>query len=228
MAVGGLHVVSAGRDQTIRLFSRTQEILVLSDEREKELEEALEVKQNDLDLPSVVTADTMIVADKFITALDVFREKPETHPEIMAYGAKDYKEYIYNVFQSAKASEIEQSFLLLPVSYVHQMIPAIKVILENFPFATELALQLLETLMKFHLSTLNSVDKELLRSTCKLARERLTWLKDVIGFNLAAAKFQATQDEADDQEDSYKVLLGERKRKKRRKEKLLKRAILQV
>lgn len=57
MATQGKVVVSAGRDQTIRIFNRTQEVLVLSDEREQEREEELD-KQAQEEVAGVASLKT--------------------------------------------------------------------------------------------------------------------------------------------------------------------------
>lgn len=132
------------------------------------------------------------------------------------------------VLSVIKASELEQSIMLLPVSYVHLMVPALAQVLENFPLATELAIRCLASLMKFHFASLRMADKEILAKLSVLAEVRAAELKDIVGFNSAGLKFLQQCQIVNELAEEFQEILGERKRKKRKREKAVKRALLSV
>ena len=156
----------------------------------------------------------------------MFREGCETNPLVQDYGAKNHKEFMLKILSGIKASELEQSLMLLPVSYVHQMIPAISQVLENYPLATELAIRCLHGLMKFHLPSLSLAEKQGLKIVGDLAEKRCKELRDTIGFNLAGLRFLNDRKVERDQIEEFREMIGDRKRRKRKKDKALKRAML--
>jgi len=125
-----------------------------------------------------------------------------------------------------KASELEQSLMLLPVGYVHLMIPAISQVLENYPLSTELSVRCLHGLMKFHLPSLSLAKKTELKTVADLAEMRCQELKDTIGFNLAGLRFLNDRKVEKEEIEEFREMLGDRKRKKRKRDKALKRAML--
>jgi len=223
-------VATAGRDQTIRIFSRTQEILVLDDEREQEREKELEkdATVENPELPALQTAESEKSTDKLIEALDIFKAADNTNPLLVAQGAKNCKEFILKTLTGVKASELEQSLMLLPVAYVQGMIPAIATVLENYPLSTELAIRCLHSLMKFHLTSFSTADKQELKNVAELAEKRLKELRDTFGFNLAGLRFISARKSEKDEIEEFKEILGERKRKNKKKERALKRAMLSI
>ncbi|CAG7719401.1 unnamed protein product [Allacma fusca] len=203
MGVGGLYVATAGRDQTIRLYNRTQDILVIDDEREQEREEELEkdaVVENP-SLPALKTAESERSADKLIEALDAHKEDSPSNPLFTAYGAKDKTEFILKILTGIKASELEQSVMLLPVEYVNRFIPVIGEVLS---------------------------DKDNLKRVASLAEQRQKYLVDMIGFNLAGLKFLSNRREEKQEIETFREMVGERKRKRKKKEAALKRALLKI
>ncbi|CAL8082924.1 unnamed protein product [Orchesella dallaii] len=231
LATQGKFIVSAGKDQTIRLFNRTQEVLVLSDEREQEREEELD-KEATEEVPGVAslkTSESEKSADKLIEALDIYKDRPDSHRLMDAYGAKTHEEFILKTINMIKASELEQSIMLLPIEYVKTMTVAITSIFENYPLATEGAFRCLNALMKFHRVTLAGYsDKDTFKTVAELAAKRCKELQDVVGFNLAALSMLQNKKQEKEKVQTFKEMVGDRKRKRKNKEKALKRALLMV
>jgi U3 small nucleolar RNA-associated protein 12 len=230
MGVGGVYVATAGRDQTIRLYNRTQDLLVIEDEREQEREDELEkdaVVENP-SLPALKTAESERSTDKLIEALDVYKEDSPSNPLYTAYNARDKTEFMLKILTQIKASELEQSVMLLPVEYVNRLIPAIGEVLEAYPLATELILRCLYSLMKFHLASISLSDKDVLKRVADLAEKRQKYLVDMIGFNLAGLKFLSDRREVKEEIQTFREMIGERKRKRKKKETAMKRALLKI
>lgn len=158
--------------------------------------------------------------------MDTFEKQSDSDPLIVAYGAKSHQEFIYKLFTTIKSSELDQSLMLLPVSYVRKMVPAIHTLFTNFPMASELAVKLLAGLMKFHFTTLTSMEQKQLQDISELAGERLGMLKDTSGFNLAGLKFIYDRKLENIEVENFRELIGERKRTKKRKQDAIKRACL--
>jgi len=164
-----------------------------------------------------------------IEALDVFKDKAaDFHPLLQAYGARTHKEFMMKVLSVIKAAELEQSIMLLPVSYVHQMIPALEEVLENFPLATELAIRCLTGLMQFHFSSLRLADRSRMVHLAKMAAKRTTELKDILGFNIAGLKYLQESQVVGELAEEFQEILGEKKRRRRKREKAVKKALLTV
>jgi hypothetical protein len=230
MATGGLHVATAGRDQTLRLFSRTDEVLVLSDEREQEREKEIEkeAKLERPEVPSLQNAETEKETDKLIEAIDIFKTQPTNCPLMAAYGAKTYNEFMLKILSGIKAADLEASIIMLPVAYVHAMVPVLIAILETYPLATELVIRTMHTLMKFHLPAVSFVKKDILKKMASLSKERVNELVHTVGFNLAGLKFINNAKMEKEMTEEFQEILSMRKRRKKNKEKALKRALLTV
>lgn len=175
------------------------------------------------------TSESEKSADKLIEALDIFRDKPDTHPLMDAYGAKTYEDFILKTLTMIKASELEQSIMLLPVEYVKIMTNAINSIFETYPLATEGALRCLHSLMKFHRVTLSgSSDRSSFKDCANEAEKRCRELQDIVGFNLAALSHIQRKKEDKQKVETFKEMVHTRKRKRKAKEKALKRALLMI
>lgn len=171
----------------------------------------------------------IIKADKLIEALDIYRDKPDSHPLMLAYGAKTHDDFILRTLNMIKASELEQSIMLLPVAYVKIMTNAINDIFEKYPLATEGAFRCLHSLMKFHRVTLSgSADRSSFKSVADKAETRCKELQDIVGFNLAALGVIQNRKQDEEKIQTFKEMVNVRKRKRKTKEKALKRALLMV
>merc|ERR1711881_639235 len=81
LSPNGKYVVSSGHDKTLRLWERTQEPLVLEDEREKEKDDQVTTGEGRLvpgeqgkeaGLPSRKTAETEKGAERLMEAIEVY------------------------------------------------------------------------------------------------------------------------------------------------------------
>jgi len=231
MGSKGFFIASAGRDQTIRLFKRTQEILVLDDEREQEREQELEgdSKAEDADLVTLTTVEGEKWADKVIEAMDVYKDPDAANnPLLTAYDARNGQEFLFKSLSQIKAADLQQSLMMLPMGYVQDLVPALHSILQSYPLSVEIVVRCLVALMKFHLVTVRALDSKVLKSIAELGSARLSDLEKMVLVNKTALEFLYDAECEKEQEQMFRELAGERKRKRKKKEKAIKRAILLV
>lgn len=164
-----------------------------------------------------------------IEALDIYRDKPDSHPLMDAYGARSHDDFILKTLNMIKASELEQSIMLLPVEYVKLMTSAVESIFEKYPLSTEGAFRCLHALMKFHRVTLSgATDRSTFKSVAEKAEDRCKELQDIVGFNLAALGVMQSRKQDKEKVQTFREMVKDRKRKRKGKEKALKRALLMV
>ena len=82
--------------------------------------------------------------------------------------------------------------------------------------------------MKFHLASVSLSDKQMLKRVADLAEKRQKELVDLIGFNLAGLNFLNDRRVEKEEVATFKEMIGERKGKVKKKERVLKRALLTV
>jgi len=222
-------IASAGRDQALRVFERTDEILVLDDEREEEREEELqkELRTEDTGLISLATAEGEKWADRVIEAIDCFKDTNATNnPLFSAYDATDQLDFLYKNLSSIKGADLQQSLMMLPISYVEDLVPALRQILDRYPLSIELVVRCITVLLKFHLVTVRSLDTNLLRELTTVCSSRLEEFESMILVNHTALEFLYNDECEKEEEQTFREIAGERKRRRRKKEKALKRAVL--
>lgn len=194
-------VVSCGKDRTIRLFEKTLEPLVLSDEQEEEREkEELATGQDSLiKLPSTKTVSSEKAAELLMECLDVIKKykeeqasgsKPDIPPIMVAFKVKTPAEYLARILSTIRSSEIGETLLLLPlhmVSFLFTLLPDL--LME--PTMSEVASKCLVLLIKVHLGPV-SVDTAHISHIEKLketAFESIKRFRDMVGINLYGLKF---------------------------------------
>jgi len=147
---------------------------------------------------------------------------------LAAYNARNKSDLMLKVLLGIKAAELETSLMLLPVSYVRGLLPILHSLLETYPLATELALKVLTYLMRFHWATLSSSDKAILRKLTGEAEQKLRELTDTVGFNIAGLRFIDNVKKEKDAVEQFREIVGDRNKKRKRKEKALRRAVLSM
>ncbi|GFO36388.1 WD repeat-containing protein 3, partial [Plakobranchus ocellatus] len=143
-------VVSSSQDRSLRLWERTEEPLVLEEEREmereKEEEEAI-LKEGEEVVPGETTEevkmagkktmDTVKGTERIMEALEIYgthkdEEKqaklskgapPAPHPMMAAYQCDSAEDFVVETIRRIRASELTGSLLSLPFSYVTKLLP---------------------------------------------------------------------------------------------------------
>ncbi|CAH0390476.1 unnamed protein product [Bemisia tabaci] len=240
----GQYLVSCGQDRVIRLHEITEEPLVLEDERETEREqeeEATLASGQDtvvaggaaLNLPSKKTVaaekaaelilECLTESEKYRLAAEENRlegKKPPPLPAIMR---------AYQV--TCLEDELEECLILLPFSSVCQLLELLVPLLKTPHHRTELVVRTLIFLIKVHHGPITSAYTILptLRKLTQLARERIKELKDLNGTNLYGLLFLQRKIERDEGIDIFTEAVKDRRekdRRKRKREKVAKAAII--
>jgi len=207
----GTFMVSCSHDRSIRIWERTQELLNLDEEKEiareadqerVEAEEeaavarAQRAKGDDADLPGKRSTETLKAADRVLEAMELVEleagKSKSEQPDLMlvAYGGITAEDYLLKVLNQVTSPELEQALLVLPFTYVMQMIPY----LDNWikkEQSVERCTRCLHLLLRIHMRQIVS-NASLIPTFDSLRTSvypAVSKLKDQIGFNLAGLRF---------------------------------------
>lgn len=256
MSPNGKHVVTSGHDKTLRLWEKTQEPLVLDDEREIEREQEDEQQlatgdrpqANDQDreagIPSKKTAESEKSAERLMEAIQVYKEYREEAAEansrpplplmMMIYpDVTTSEEYMITSLTRIKSSELEETLLVLPFDIVLQLIEIIETCLKESCVRNEVVMRTFFFLLEIHFGPLSAskTAKNLIENVKKLVQLRLGEMKATVGFNLAALRHMQNEQ---DEDEKVKALLEattkykDKKRRKKQKQRAIQTAILSM
>ncbi|KAM8784472.1 LOW QUALITY PROTEIN: WD repeat-containing protein 3-like [Rhynchonycteris naso] len=153
----GDYVMSSSHDKSLRLWERTREPLILEEERELQWETEYEESLAKEGQPAVLgktqenngrkSIEIVKAAERIMEAVELYLEETAkmkehkaickaagkevplpTNPILMAYGNISPLAYVLKIFKGIKSSELEESLLVLPFSYV----PDILSLLQEF------------------------------------------------------------------------------------------------
>lgn len=248
----GVYVISCGSDRVVRLYERTSEPLVLQDEEEEEREhqenelvtgESTAVPgQKQQSLPSRKTVSSEKGAELILECLDVSREYNEqlskaiadkTPPiplQMQAYNCTNTEDYLLEMVKRIRGSDLEETLLLLPYSAACEILKMLPKLLQS-DYHTELITKLALCLVQAHHGPITAT-KELLpilETVKTLAIEKVSKLRDIIGFNLHGMMCMQRVIEEKEGVQLFRDATQSSKRRnkvKRNKEKALKRAIM--
>lgn len=237
----GEYVATGSHDKSIRLWQRTEELLVIEEEREHEREEADEMsmlERGERPIPGESegeaahagkkTMETVKAAERIMEAIELYKkeedkikemgEKAELHPILKAHGDISPVRYVLEVLKKVKSSELEESLLVLPFSYVENLLTLIDVWMKN-SWEVEKCTRCLTFLLKIHHNqiTSNKVLVSTIESLKLHTRQSVLQLKDQVGFNLAGLRFLQQQLQMKDVmffEDATEKLKKKQKMKK--------------
>ncbi|GAB6030553.1 Dip2/Utp12 protein [Chamberlinius hualienensis] len=256
----GKYVASAAHDKSIRLWEKTDDILVLEEEKEMEREEEFDQTLADKDetviagevnqetgLATKRNAENLKAAERVMEGLDIYKEEtekmkeqmslpeksrtcPNLHPLMVAYKTPTTDHFILHILKSVKSSELEEALLVLPFSYVMQLLQVLERLLDR-GWNVELCCRCLFFLLRVYHNQITT-SEALLHVVDKLktnAMERVRQMRDCLGFNIAG--LQCLQKELESKNELRLFLdatqkFNEKMKRKRKKEKLLERTIL--
>uniref|UniRef100_A0A8B9PDE4 WD repeat-containing protein 3 n=1 Tax=Apteryx owenii TaxID=8824 RepID=A0A8B9PDE4_APTOW len=171
LSPNGDYVVSASHDKSLRLWERTREPLVLEEEREMRREAEYEEivakeeqpvvageTQGEMGLAGKKTIETIKAAERIMEAIELYREemaKLKEHKAICKAAGKEPSAYVLEVFKKVKSSELEESLLVLPFSYVPDLL---RLFSEHIHLGSEVELlcRALLFLLKIHFGQITS------------------------------------------------------------------------
>uniref|UniRef100_A0A182J8U8 Small-subunit processome Utp12 domain-containing protein n=1 Tax=Anopheles atroparvus TaxID=41427 RepID=A0A182J8U8_ANOAO len=213
----GKFVVSCGSDRTLRLFHRTDEPLVLQDVQEEEREElenaALATGEDSavaglpgLRLPSKKTIGSEKGAESILECLEVSKQYEEEGgkgalpPLMFAYSVTNTDEFLLTVLARVRASDLEESLLLLPFSAVCELLERIPQLTTTRKDQTELICKVVLFLFRVHQKPIvnNQVLLPVIQKIIRTLQEAIGELRDMIGTNFHASQMLQRELEEND------------------------------
>ncbi|XP_023931815.1 WD repeat-containing protein 3-like [Lingula anatina] len=253
----GKHVVTGAHDKSLRIWEKTEEPLVLEEEkemeREKEYEEAIADGEepvvpgeadSEVGMAGKKTVETVKSAEKLMEAVEVYREEtakykdheaeckrtgkelppPQLHPLFQAYGVSTPAKYVLEIIRRIKSSELEESLLVLPFSYIPDLLGLLSMFIDN-GWEVELTCRCLLLLLRIHHGqiTSNQVMVPVIEKLKTNTSSKVGELKDIIGFNMAGLQFLKQQME---QKEELKFFADATDRFSQKKKKQKSKAVL--
>ncbi|NXA41974.1 WDR3 protein, partial [Eudromia elegans] len=200
--------------------------------------------QGETGLAGKKTIETIKAAERIMEAIELYREemaKLKEHksickaagkevplpvnPILRAYGNITPSAYVLEVFKKVKSSELEESLLVLPFSYVPDLL---RLFSEHIHLGSdvELLCRGLLFLLKIHFGqiTSNHMLVSVIENLKKTTISRVSEARDVLGFNMAGLQYLKREIEAKDEVTFFADATDrfeEKKRKRKKKEKMV-------
>ncbi|XP_066562608.1 WD repeat-containing protein 3 [Amia ocellicauda] len=194
------------------------------------------------------TIETVKAAERIMEALELYRDEskklqeheaaceaagkklppPKMSPILVAFGNISPSQYVLDVIRKVKSSELEESLLVLPFSYIPDLLRLFNEFICG-GLQVELICRCLFFLLRIHFGriTSNHLLLNVINSLRTNTISKVEQIRDVLGFNLAGLKF--LQREIEDKEDvTFFADATDRFTEKKRKRKKRERAILVV
>ncbi|NXY33203.1 WDR3 protein, partial [Pomatorhinus ruficollis] len=200
--------------------------------------------QGETGLAGKKTIETIKAAERIMEAIELYREemaKLKEHnaickaagkevpfpvnPILRAYGNITPSAYVLEVFKKVKSSELEESLLVLPFSYVPDLLRLFNEYIQ-LGSDVELLCRALLFLLKIHFGqiTSNQMLVTVIENLKKTTISRVSEARDVLGFNMAGLQFLKREIEAKDEVTFFADAterFEEKKRKRKKKEKMV-------
>uniref|UniRef100_A0A7G3B4Q4 Putative wd40-repeat-containing subunit of the 18s rrna processing complex n=1 Tax=Lutzomyia longipalpis TaxID=7200 RepID=A0A7G3B4Q4_LUTLO len=240
----GMLVVSAGSDRVVRLFEKTDEPIVLEDAQEEEREEienrilatgdeSTVAGMPGLKLPSKKTVGAEKGAESILECLEIGNqfdasEDKELHPLMRAFEVTNSADFLLTTISHIRASDLEESLLLLPFTSVCEIIRKIYTLADKRRDQTELICKVVLFLFRIHQKPIvaNHVLYRDIKKMIKKLQEVVQELRDMIGMNYYGLRMMQRQIEDREGVELFRDLTKKRqdKEKRRKVEMIRKRA----
>nr|XP_033797838.1 WD repeat-containing protein 3 [Geotrypetes seraphini]XP_033797839.1 WD repeat-containing protein 3 [Geotrypetes seraphini]XP_033797840.1 WD repeat-containing protein 3 [Geotrypetes seraphini] len=190
------------------------------------------------------TIETIKAAERIMEAIELYREetkKREEHkaickaaekevpflinPILQAYGNISPSAYVLEVFKKVKSSELEESLLVLPFSYVPDLLTLFNEYIQH-GLVVELICRCLFFILRIHFGqiTSNQLLLSVIESLKNSTISRVTQVRDGLGFNMAGLQFLKREIEAKEEVTFFADAIAkfeEKKRKRKKREKII-------
>lgn len=237
----GHYIVTSGSDRVIRLFERSDELIVLEDMQEMEREEIEKQKlatgNEDpvmpgiiapLNLPSRKTVAAEQAIELLMDALEVMNnfkdiEKGEPIPLLMrAHNVTTPVDLIIAVLSRIKASDLEGSLLLLPFTSVCELLKSLPEVILKRTDQTELLCKVITFLFRLHRKPIigNQTLLPFIQQMVTDLEDTVSEQRDIVGKNLFALKMVQHDIETDELENGAELFYDAFKAKKKRDQKM--------
>ncbi|XP_045442943.1 WD repeat-containing protein 3 isoform X3 [Pipistrellus kuhlii] len=245
---------TAGKDRKIKQWDADNfEHIQTLEQREAEYEESV-AKEDQPAVPGETqgenyftgkkTIETVKAAERIMEAVELYREESAkmkehkaickaagkevplpTNPILMAYGNISPSAYVLEIFKGIKSSELEESLLVLPFSYVPDILKLFNEFIQ-LGSDVELLCRCLLFLLRIHFGqiTSNQMLVPVIEKLKETTISKVSQVRDVIGFNLAGLNFLKRECEAKSEVMFFADAtshLEEKKRKRKKREKLI-------
>ncbi|XP_050431999.1 WD repeat-containing protein 3 [Adelges cooleyi] len=250
----GAYVISSGQDNVIRLYEKTDEPLVLEDEREEERaqEDNNELATGEdtnvyggpsvLSLPTKKTITSEKGAELLLECLNVIKEYKDacaqsesketalpSLPLIMsAFNVKTTDDYLLEIIKRIRSSELEEVLLLIPFDSICYFMELLVSLLGHTHHDIEAVVRslifLVQTLHKPLTSSKDMLPR--LRNLNILANKRTSEFRDLVGENLHSLLLINNNQE--EEELVFNITQNVNKKRKRQKQKILKTTVIQI
>ncbi|KAK3097407.1 hypothetical protein FSP39_009376 [Pinctada imbricata] len=187
------------------------------------------------------TVETVKGAERIMEAIELYKEEtakldqheaeckrkgkqlppPTPHPMMLAYRVETPARYMLMVIKKIKSSELEESLLVLPFNYVIDLLKILEIFI-NSGWEVELSCRCLFFLLRVHQGqiTSNQVLLPVIDRLRKKTVDKVSQLRDVIGFNMAGCQFLQKQIEQSQEviffSDATAKLKEKRKKQKKK------------
>lgn len=250
----GAWVVTGGQDHSLRLWQRTNEPLILEDEREEERRREEEEKGGNLATqrplvvgenssqavrPSTTTHHTERAVDMIIEALIIYREQLEGGPSVIphqlmmhVYHTSDPLKFVLEVLRKVKSSELEEAIIMLPLDRILELLVVLKSLLER-SWEIELVGRILVLACRINLPQLIASAKAapIIHALARILPMKLNNLKDMVGFNLAGLRHLSNRMEQRSEDQMFAEAVTKVKsklQKRKKKERAVKRVLMTI
>ncbi|KAF2981634.1 hypothetical protein EK904_001096 [Melospiza melodia maxima] len=201
-------------------------------------------RQGETGLAGKKTIETIKAAERIMEAIELYREETAklkehnaickaagkevpfpVNPILRAYGNITPSAYVLEVFKKVKSSELEESLLVLPFSYVPDLLRLFNEYIQQGS-DVELLCRALLFLLKIHFGqiTSNQMLVTVIENLKKTTISRVSEARDVLGFNMAGLQFLKREIEAKEEVTFFADAterFEEKKRKRKKKEKMV-------
>ncbi|XP_072847846.2 WD repeat-containing protein 3 [Pogona vitticeps] len=200
--------------------------------------------QGEAGLAGKKTIETIKAAERIMEAIELYREetaKLEEHkaickaagkevplpvnPILKAYGSISPSAYVLEVLKKVKSSELEESLLVLPFSYVPDLLILFNQFLQ-LGSEVELLCRALLFLLRIHFGqiTSNQLLVKVMENLKKTTISKVSQVRDILGFNMAGLQFLKREIESKDEVMFFADAteqFEEKKRKRKKKQKMV-------
>ncbi|GJQ79396.1 hypothetical protein Trydic_g16255 [Trypoxylus dichotomus] len=219
----GQYVVSCGSDKVLRMYEKTEQILVLQDEEEEEREQqdnlvtgeqTVVPGQSGLNLPSKKTIGSEKAAESILECLEIcekYREQlaehaalqaattqslplPPVPPLMQALNVSTLNDFLMETIKRIRASDLEEALILLPFPSVCEILHILPALVMRGD-QTELVCKLLVFLLKIHYPSIiaNNSLLSVLKQLQKSAMVKVEEFRDLVGYNYHGMQFLQNQ-----------------------------------
>ncbi|KAI8772864.1 WD repeat-containing protein 3 [Biomphalaria glabrata] len=239
----GNTVVTASSDKSLRIWEKTEEPLILEEEREMErekLEDEALLQTGEEVVPGETTEEVKMAGkktlesikgtEKIMEALEIYETQleaiqqaktkksapPAPHPMMMAYQSETPVDFVLETIRRIRASELMGSLLALPFSDVSKLLPILDICLSQ-QRETELMSKCVNFLLKIHQGeiTSNPSQAKILDKLKDHTVQAVKKQRDLTAFNAAGLAFMKKYVEENKGIKMFADATVKRKKKKR-------------